>query len=254
MFLKGLSVGRFIFNKKLIIIGGFIIAALACGAGFLLTDSHFDVKTVSIIGEIGLSQAEIIQKSIDPTGKNIFTLGTYSLEKSVESIPEIASAKVKKVFPDRIEIMVTEHEPVALLNLDKIYGITDKMILIPFKDASMIPDLPIINNVGKIACRGIYNRVWSDTLKNIVEYVKKLRDNDPSFLDMVSEISPKGNAVCFYLMPDGLCITTDCKKPVDVTVKELETILSKMDKDRKNISGIDLKYASCAVLSYRKSI
>ncbi len=88
--------------------------ALYTGVHAILTSGYFSVKR---IGWAGLTrpQTEVLQAWLQPVvGRNLFRLDIDHLQTLLLTHPWVKTAQVKKIFPDRIHIRVTERIPAAV--------------------------------------------------------------------------------------------------------------------------------------------
>ncbi len=73
----------------------------------------FNVKTVYCVGQQTMTEAEILQLAQVQNGNNIFTTNIRAVKKRLAENPEIAEVNIRRVFPDKIKILVKEAKPVA---------------------------------------------------------------------------------------------------------------------------------------------
>lgn len=92
-----------------------IVAVVACIAFVLIVGSFalrhsplFPIDEVTVSGNTYLSEDEILSAAGIEDGATLFSCSTSDIEGRLETDPWIASAKVKRVFPSRLNITVTE--------------------------------------------------------------------------------------------------------------------------------------------------
>jgi hypothetical protein len=95
-------------------VSGLIVAGLSVVLYLFLTTDAFFVNSVAIGGEKYLTREEIFRQS-DIAGKHIFWVDPHEVEKRLESIPNVADAKVYVGWPpDMVQIVITEREPALI--------------------------------------------------------------------------------------------------------------------------------------------
>lgn len=99
-------------NKKRGFIGKlllllFLLIAIVCLG---ISTPYFNVTEVRISGNEQVPNEEILNASGVIVGTNIFKYKLSKISQGVETIPYIADAKVKRVFPNKVDIAVTESE------------------------------------------------------------------------------------------------------------------------------------------------
>ena len=78
----------------------------------------FKIKKIEIFGVSDLKKKEI-EDSVDPLkGKNIIFVNIHKVKKLLKKFDFVEEFKVKKIYPDRIEITVKELKPIGIL-MDK---------------------------------------------------------------------------------------------------------------------------------------
>jgi len=79
----------------------------------VLKAPFFNVKTVYSVGQQAMPEEKILELAQVQTGNNIFITNIRAIKKRLADNPEIAEVNVRRVFPDKIKIMVKEAKPVA---------------------------------------------------------------------------------------------------------------------------------------------
>lgn len=79
----------------------------------VLKAPFFNVKTIYSVGQQSMTEEEILNLAKVQTGNNIFITNIRAVKKRLAENPEIAEVNVRRVFPDKIKIMVKEAKPVA---------------------------------------------------------------------------------------------------------------------------------------------
>lgn len=102
-FLKGLS-------------GLALILAMVSGGHWLLQleSQYLPVRVVSIEGEVRRMTLQQIQERVGMTLEaGILTQDLASIQAAIRELPWVANAGVRRAWPDRLVIAVTEHKPLA---------------------------------------------------------------------------------------------------------------------------------------------
>lgn len=113
---------RKIFFRTLFLL---ILLGLALGIVIFLTP-WFHINEIQVSGNSQVSREELIYTSGIYTGNNIFKVNLGQVKSSLEQMPYIEQAEVKRILPDKISIVVTEsHQAACILYLDR-YAILDE--------------------------------------------------------------------------------------------------------------------------------
>jgi len=81
--------------------------------------------------------------------KSIASLDAAAVKGRLERLPWIATAELKRVFPNRLEVRVTERKPFAVWTRgDRSYLIDDTGRMLTGLGSAKFPDLPLISGEG----------------------------------------------------------------------------------------------------------
>ncbi len=73
------------------------------------------IKTIKINGIVNSDEEEIREKFNIFKGKNLFFLNRRELKETVKEFQLIKEVKIKKIYPNRIEIKISEFKPLGYL-------------------------------------------------------------------------------------------------------------------------------------------
>lgn len=110
-----------------VMVGIGAVGVLGMSAGFiflydLVTQAEvFSAQKIEIKGIRRLSRADIFEQAQLKKGVNIFSVNLPLARKRLLNHPWIAEAKISRIPPDRLNIVLKEHVPVALIRLDRTY-------------------------------------------------------------------------------------------------------------------------------------
>jgi cell division septal protein FtsQ len=101
-------------RKRLIWVAiGAAIVLVLVGAVAILASSLFDVRTVKVQGALYTDQQLLSEIVGDLDGKAILLVDTRQIERKLESIAWVESARVSTEFPHRVFIDIRERKPIA---------------------------------------------------------------------------------------------------------------------------------------------
>jgi len=105
-----------------IMAAGLVLAGILGWVGSVLTDPRtLPFKAVQVDGSFVHVDAKAVRDAAAPylTG-NFFTVDVGEVQHAVEALPWVRYAEVRRLWPDRIEIVVTEQAAVALWGNDAL--------------------------------------------------------------------------------------------------------------------------------------
>ena len=103
------------------------ILLVLVGAVAVLASSLFDVRTVDVQGAVYTDPAQLSAIVDDLRGEAILLVDTRQVERRLESIPWVESARVSTQFPHRVFIDIRERKPIATFaGSDGKYRVIDR--------------------------------------------------------------------------------------------------------------------------------
>lgn len=91
-----------------------------------LTTPVFNITSVTVTGNARLTSEEILSAAGIPVGTNIYRVSMKSAGERIEAMPYILEAEVKRRFPAKVVISVTEREEATAVKCTGGYAVVDK--------------------------------------------------------------------------------------------------------------------------------
>ena len=112
--------------------------------------NQFKVKEIIIENETKTKAKELIKELSFLYNESIIFLNSYEIKKKLGQESFIKSLKIKKIYPSKLLIKITEKEPIAILiHKQEKYFVEKNLKLIKYKNFPKLDDLPIINGDHK---------------------------------------------------------------------------------------------------------
>lgn len=110
----------------------------------------FKVKQVNLSGQNHVTPQEILATAGIKSTTSILFVDADATRADLESLPWIASATVRKIYPDRIDIAIVEREAYALWQVNGQIKVIarDGMPIAPYSDDPRYVNLPIVVGEG----------------------------------------------------------------------------------------------------------
>jgi len=93
-----------------------VIGMCCWGAWALYRAPVLPVRSVEVAGVRRLSAATVEKRAAIPTDATLVRLSTRAVRERLESHPWVASANVRRVFPDTVRITIKERTPAAIVD------------------------------------------------------------------------------------------------------------------------------------------
>ena len=88
------------------------------GVQAFVRDSGLEVKTVMIKGN-NRQSLESLEAAVEVVGEGILGVSLKEMARDIKSLPWVRGVVLRKVFPETIEVLVTEHEPMAVMEREE---------------------------------------------------------------------------------------------------------------------------------------
>lgn len=161
-------------NRKLTLILILILALVGGISAYLLTSPSFAIQEISIKGNNKLSHQQIMQKAEVNRGDNLFSKIGIVIKVKLKQNRYIEDAKINKIYPNKIEINVTERKQQFQIKTDSegyIY-IDEQGYLLEYGMEKL--NIPVI--------------VGMDIKINDIESLHRLNENDLDKMENVLQI------------------------------------------------------------------
>jgi cell division protein FtsQ len=132
---------------------GITVIGIGAWAGyrFVTTSERFAITSIEVTGETHLSADQIRAALPVKLGDNVFATNLGRVADVLRATPWIASASVHRVLPHTLVVEVTEHAPVAMVDLGDLYLVDSTGQ--PFKRAQLETgdgaNLPVITGIDR---------------------------------------------------------------------------------------------------------
>ncbi len=132
--------------------------------------TYFESKAVVIKGAYRLSKKDIMEQAQVKMGANILSVNLTLAKNRLQAHPWIASASVRREFPDTIIIEIKEHRPIAVVDMEQRYlmNINGELFKRWSPEDSVV--LPVINGLTgtDIAFSRMYPNIITDGVLDVL--------------------------------------------------------------------------------------
>ncbi|MCI0424146.1 MAG: FtsQ-type POTRA domain-containing protein [Acidobacteria bacterium] len=157
--------------------------------GYLLRSPRFAIAIKEIQGlrHLGESQVLMKLKEAEEQERSLFALDLDALRKSVELLPWVKTATVRRVWPDRLMIQVTERVPIAFARIDDSTQLVDEDGVLLEQKGEGLPsfDFPVLLGLES----GFENELLARNRKRIELYQRLMKELDESGAGLSRDVS-----------------------------------------------------------------
>ncbi|MFT3706642.1 MAG: FtsQ-type POTRA domain-containing protein [Archangium sp.] len=137
--------------KLLALIATFVAIGFGANEGWnwARTTPRFGVHDVIVRGQVEATDVELVRLGGILLGQNLIAMDPAAMERSIATHPWIKSVVVRREFPNKLHITVTEHRAVAMMSLGELYLVNE--LATPFKriKAGDNFDLPLVTGIDR---------------------------------------------------------------------------------------------------------
>ena len=201
----------------------------------------FNITEIQIEGNFRLTENTIINASNIKIGQNILRIDKNKIKDNIKEIPYIDEVSIKRNWPDKLCISITEKQALAKIDVFGSVIVLDEngIVLESVSDATNL-DIPLIENF-EITNYGVNKNISleeNNKINNILEVLKILKKND--MLNIVSKISQDTDII--INTKDGHIVNVGQINDLEYKAKTLKALLEK-EKEEKyyfDVSNINV--------------
>ncbi len=243
---RALRVSVTLFSLSLVIVSSFLVVQL------LMVSDLFKLDEVVVGGSKRLATEQVVALSNIRIGTNTFSLDLKLIGQKIEENPWVEKASVRRIFPRKIEIRVTERKPVAIVNLDYLYYLDEQGEIFKSLDSQDQLDYPVITGFDQQRALR-HDQNYAQRLERIVQLLSDLQKRQHLSLAQVSEIHQQENGgLSLYTLEDGVRIKlgrSDFSRKLD----RLERIYAQLSSKLHMLEYIDLNVEDKVIVRIERS-
>jgi len=150
----------------------------------LRTSPRFDLAHV-VLGPLERASEATLRAALDPyVGRNLLDLDLGAVERDLERVPWVRSARARRLLPDTIEVRITERRPAALARIrDRIWVVDDTGFVLGEAGPGLADVLPVLTGLDRTDDRELAAR-----LARGVGHLAGIASADAAFANTVSEL------------------------------------------------------------------
>jgi cell division protein FtsQ len=231
-----------ILGISIILLIGYLVA---------LSTPIFKLEDVGFQGIKRVSQAELLHKGGLENGVNLLALNLSEVKRKMESVPWVKSVYLHRVFPNKLQVVIFEHQPIFLVLVEKeLYFLNNEGILFKKAETKEGSSLPLLTGLGKKDWTSA-RQLKSPILQELVTLQRVLsQGRDPFYPTKLSEVHYDPDCgFSLFTLEKGIRITLG-KEDLEIRIKRLEKVWAEIEK-RPNLfalKGISLQFGQRVIV------
>jgi len=247
---------RSILKRRVLTGLSLLFCFLAGVAGYSVANSSwFNLTEVIVKGNQTLSAEELINLSELRTGINILKIPLSAVEEKIKTHPFVKMVEVRRSYPNKLIIEITERSPIALANCENRYVAVDEagycleVFSVIGADRSKLIRIKTSESIMSLMPG---EKSEDAGLLAALELVRQL---DPFFMENIREFQALSDWDLTLITKDGLPVYFGTTERLPEKLQYYEEILIKNSAEcnAKTLEYVDLRYDTQPVIKRKKT-
>lgn len=180
---------RFFKATKLVLIIAILAFISRFVYGHVMDSPVLTLQEVTIEGCQETSEEKLLSMTQLDRKQNILNIDLAELRSKVETNPWIEQAEIRRIFPNRIAIKITERKPAAIILLERLYYIDGHGVIFAWVPEGHQIDHPVLTGLCRDDFKAHPDQSWTLVSKalsliNVIENAEVLSKKDISEIHM----------------------------------------------------------------------
>jgi cell division septal protein FtsQ len=218
-----------------------IVAVLFVGYRAVGATTFFRLKNIEVSNAKRLNREEILALVGVETGQDLARMDLRRMGEQLAKNPWVETVRIHRYFPDRLSIIITEREPLAIVNMGYIYYLDKKGTVFKVLNQGDKLDYPVVTGFTE---EELSNNPagTQEALKTTCDLLAILREKGAFILADVSEIHyDKGYGFTLFTAAGGLPVKVG-SGDFAAKVDRFARIYRELMAQRPSLQYIDLDY------------
>ncbi|ENQ8700247.1 cell division protein FtsQ/DivIB [Vibrio harveyi] len=213
-----------------------ISSVLYSAISWMWDDQRLPLSKIVLQGKLEYVTADDVQAAFG----QIDHIGTFMsqdidvLQQSVEALPWVAHAAIRKQWPDTVKVFLTEHQPVAIWNGNELL------------DAN---GLVFNGDVGLLKEEKVKLYGPNETGPEVLQTYRELRPKFQTLGLAISSLVLNERRAWQIILDNGIRLELG-KESLDERIERFFLLYNKLGSDTQRISYIDLRYDTGAAVGW----
>jgi len=223
------------------------------GYGYMRETPLLALHEITIEGCQKTSEKDILSMTELDRQRNILNIDLAKLRRKVQANPWIERAQIRRIFPDRISIKITERKPVAIILLDHLYYIDIHGVIFARVPKVHQINHPVLTGLRRDDFKAHLDEAW-DLVFKALTVIKVIEGGDVLSQKDISEIHMDKDFGISIYTNDG---AIEIKLGLDLYEakwKRLERVWRHLRKRPFKPSYIDCNYEKRVIVKMRDAM
>lgn len=248
--------GHFWVGSLMVMIMVGVSIVLLIGYLVALSTPFFKLEDVSFQGTKWVSQPELLEKGGLVNRENLLALNLNEVKRKMESIPWVKNVSLHRQFPNKLQVVVSEHQPLFLVLIEKeLCYLSSEGIVFKKAGTQEGGSFPLLTGLEKKDWTPA-GQLRSPIHQELIKLQTILsQGRDPFYPAKLSEVHYDPDCgFSLFTFERGIRITLG-KGEIEPRIKRLEKVWAELEK-RPNVvtlKGISLQFGQRVIVHGVKS-
>jgi cell division septal protein FtsQ len=209
--------------------------------------TFFRLKNIEVSAAKRLTREEILALVGVEPGQDLARMNLRRMGEQLSQNPWVETVRLHRYFPDRLSIVITEREPLAIVNMSYIYYLDKKGTVFKVLNQGDKLDYPVVTGFSEEELNSNPSGT-GEALKTTCELLRILREKGAFILADVSEIHyDKGYGFTLFTSSGGLPVKVGAGD-FSAKIDRFARIYRELMAQRPLLHYIDLDYSDKIVV------
>jgi len=231
-----------------------VLAGLLLLGWYVVNSPRFDVAgtdAVILTGNRFVSQAEVAAAIGAGAEPNLFRLPLEEARREVESIPWVRSASLRRVYPNRLQVDITERKPIAFVNLGGGVKLVDADGVTLDKPSDASFDFPVLTGID--SSMSLKDRRARLALFDQFAQELKLRVNGAAWVVSEADLSDLVDLKALLVEGRQTILVHFGDKDFGQRFDTFLALLPQVQRASPSVDSVDLRYRGQVVVSPKEA-
>jgi len=236
---------------------GLLLMAMAGWGGYWLSNSSwFDLKQILVEGNQTI-QADALRRLTGlRLGTNILKVTPEDLAQNLKANPFVKTAEVKRQYPDKLLIRITERTPAAIASNGGKHLVLDEEGYCLQSLTLMSADRSELPRIAAGSALQTLKPCAKTEDKGILAALALIRQLDPFFMENIAEFSAPSDWSLALITRDGLTVYFGPPENLPQKLQYYEELLIKnaAECNAETLDYVDLRYYAQPVIKRKENL
>lgn len=231
-----------------------VLAGLALLGWYVMNSSRFELAgtdAVILTGNHFVSQAEVSAAIGGGAEPNLFRFSLDEARREVDSIPWVRSASLRRVYPNRLRVDITERKPIAFVNLGGGVKLVDKDGVTLEKPADVSFDFPVLTGID--SSMSLADRRARLALFDQFAQELKLRVNGAAWVVSEADLSDLADLKALLVEGRQTILVHFGDRDFGQRFDTFLALLPQVERATPSVDSVDLRYRGQVVVSPKEA-